>query len=481
MPLQARRTKIVCTIGPASASQEIISQLIEAGMDVARLNFSHGTHEDHARVASMIRAAAERLGHPVAILQDLQGPKIRTGALQDHQPVRLVDGSPVTITTRVVAGMASLLSTTYAALPDDVKVGDRILLSDGLIELSVTAVEPPDIHCEVVHGGRLGEHQGINLPGVAVSAPALTTKDREDLTFGVALGVDYIALSFVRRPTDVVEAKQAIADELAKRGNATAPIPLIVKIEKPDALEHLDAILKESGGVMVARGDLGVEMPLEQVPLIQKRIIKRANELEIPVITATQMLESMITNPRPTRAEVSDVANAIIDGTDAVMLSGETAVGQFPVATVRVMSRIACATEANGRTARIYTEQETTNAQAISHAARTLADQAQVKCIVVFTRSGSSAHLISKDRPTVPILALTPDESVLRRLSLWWGVTPRHANLMETTEALIAWVDMYLQIEGMAQRGDHVVILGGMPVARRAKTNFIKLHRVGDA
>jgi pyruvate kinase len=481
MGLQLRRTKIVCTIGPATSSPERLGQLIEAGMDVARLNFSHGSYAEHAAVITALRAASAHLNRPIAILQDLQGPKIRTGTLQDHRPVTLTDGAPITITTREVVGTAALLNTTYADLPGDVKAGDRILLSDGLIELRVTAVAPPDIECQIVHGGTLAEHQGINLPGVSVSAPALTAKDREDLAFGVAQGVDYIALSFVRQPADLEAAHAAITFEQAKYGTTASPIPLIVKIEKPEAVEHLDAILAASNGVMVARGDLGVEMPLEQVPLIQKRIIKRANDMEIPVITATQMLESMITNPRPTRAEVSDVANAILDGTDAVMLSGETAVGQFPVETVRVMSRIACETEANGRTARMFSDHETTAAQAISHAARALADQARVKCIVVFTRSGSSAHLISKDRPAMPILALTSDETVLRQLPLWWGVTPRQSNLMETTEALITWVDMYMQIEGMAQRGDYIVIMGGMPVARKAKTNFVKLHRVGDA
>ena len=459
-----------------------MGKLIEAGMDVARLNFSHGSYDAHAAVIKLIREAIAYYKRPISILQDLQGPKIRTSALQDHQKVQLVDGATFTITSRPVIGTASLVSTTYTDLPNDVKVGDRILLTDGLIELRVVGVNPPDVQCIVVHGGMLGEHQGINLPGVAVSAPAMTEKDRADLIFGVNQGVDYIALSFVRRPEDLEEAHTAIAVAQAALGiNGVPPIPLIAKIEKPEAIDHLDAIMAAADGIMVARGDLGVEMPLEQVPLIQKRLIKMANEYEIPVITATQMLESMITNPRPTRAEVSDVANAILDGTDAVMLSGETAMGQFPDETVRVMARIAIETESNGRTARISSENETTAAQAISHAARTLADQAHVKCIVVFTRSGASARLISKDRPTVPIIAITPDDAVLRRLPLWWGVTPHAADLMESTEELIAWVDSHLQNEGFAQAGDRIVILGGMPVARRAKTNFIKLHRIGEA
>jgi pyruvate kinase len=476
--LAHRRTKIVCTIGPASHAPETLRQLIDAGMDVARLNFSHGTHAEHAQVIADLRAIAADLGRPVAILQDLQGPKIRTGELRGHQPVTLADGATFTITSQDMTGDASGVCTTYADLPNDVQPGDRILLADGLIELRVVGVAPPEVTCQVVHGGELAEHQGINLPGVSVSAPALTEKDRDDLRFGVAQGVDYIALSFVRRPEDLTAARQAIFEASAP---GTAPIPLIAKLEKPEAIERLDEILAASDGVMVARGDLGVELPLEQVPGLQKRIIRAANRLRLPVITATQMLESMITNARPTRAEVSDVANAILDGTDAVMLSGETAAGRFPVETVRVMARIAAETEASGTTAHPVAEEAVTAAQAISEAARTLADAARVRYIVVFTRSGSTAHLISKERPGVPIIAFTPDPAVARCLNLWWGVSPQPTNLMETTEALITWVDLQLQVQGLAQRGDTIVILGGMPVARQMKTNFIKLHRVGDA
>ena len=326
-----RRTKIVCTIGPATSSPSQLAALIAAGMDVARLNFSHGTHEEHGQVISALRAASAAARRPIAILQDLQGPKIRTGELQGHQPVTLVDGATVTITTRAVVGDATLLRTTYQALPQDVRPDDRILLSDGLIELRVVAATETEVQCHVVHGGALAEHQGINLPGVAVSAPALTAKDREDLEFGVAQGVDFVALSFVRRPEDLTEARTAIAAAQARYQPDAPPIPIIAKLEKPEAIERLDEILSAANGVMVARGDLGVELPLEQVPGIQKRIIRAANRVRLPVITATQMLESMITNPRPTRAEVSDVANAILDGTDAVMLSAETSVGRFPI------------------------------------------------------------------------------------------------------------------------------------------------------
>src|SRR5258707_10757696 len=347
-----RRTKIVCTIGPATNSEERLEQLIRAGMNVARLNFSHGTQDDHAIVIERIRTISARLDYSVAILQDLQGPKIRTGRLQNGQPVMLVDGASFTITTRPVIGNSQIVATTYQALPEDVKVGDRILLDDGLLELRVTGQDATDVYCEVIHGGLLKEHKGINLPGVAVSAPALTEKDRDDLKFGMLHGVDYVALSFVRKPEDVLEAKALIRQLQVEKGDKyIVPTPLIAKLEKPEAVARLDDILEVVDGVMVARGDLGVEMPLEKVPLIQKRIIDRCNDLGLPVITATQMLESMITNPRPTRAEVSDVANAILDGTDAIMLSAETATGAYPIEAVQVMVRIAVETEASNRTA----------------------------------------------------------------------------------------------------------------------------------
>jgi pyruvate kinase len=308
-----RRAKIVCTIGPATNSEEQLERLMQAGMNVARLNFSHGTRDEHAIVIERVRALSSRLGCSIAVLQDLQGPKIRTGALQGGQPVRLVDGSDVTITTRPIVGNGQIISTTYKDLPLDVKVNDRILLDDGLMELRVLGSNETDVQCQVIHGGLLNEHKGINLPGVAVSAPALTEKDREDLEFGLVHGVDYVALSFVRKPEDVLEAKQFMREIRARRGGkrVETPPPLIAKLEKPEAIAHLDEILDVVDGVMVARGDLGVEMPPEKVPMIQKRIISKCNDLGLPVITATQMLESMITHPRPTRAEASDVANTI--------------------------------------------------------------------------------------------------------------------------------------------------------------------------
>jgi pyruvate kinase len=490
-----RRTRIVCTLGPASWSEETIEALARAGMDVARINFSHGTHDEHAATIARVRRVEERVGRPIAILQDLQGPKIRIGALADHQTITLRDGQPFTITTRPIIGDASAVSTTYEALPQDVKPDDRILLADGAIELRVVSVSAQDVTTAVRHGGTLSEHQGINLPGVAVSAPALTEKDRADLRFGVRQGVDFIALSFVRRSEDVRAAKAAIAEEIAAnpdRARSKAPaglhpsvyvadqtIPLIAKLEKPEAIANLDSILLASDGVMVARGDLGVEMPLEQVPLIQKKIIARANTLGLPVITATQMLESMITHPRPTRAEASDVANAILDGTDAVMLSAETAVGDYPIETVRVMARIAVQAEtacerftSGGRRG--------DKAQAVASAANTLAHEAGARLIVVFTRTGVSAQLISKERPSVPIVAYSPFQTVYRRLALWWGVIPRYNELKGTIEQRIAAADLALRESGMAQLGDEVVIMGGMPSIGRTRTNFVKLHRIGE-
>jgi pyruvate kinase len=490
-----RHTKIVCTLGPATYTEERLEALLRAGMNVARLNFSHGTHDEHAATIARVRRVAQRLGFPVAILQDLQGPKIRTGSLVNGGSVALPDGGTVTITTQQVAGTAARISTTYAALPQDVRPGDTVLLSDGAIELRVRDVQSDEVRCAIVHGGTLAEHQGINLPGVAVSAPSLTEKDREDLAFGIRLGVDYVALSFVRRPEDIEAARAFIAAHMGEYGAAAPPegrmdaqatspahdagIPVIAKLEKPEAIARLDDILRVSDGVMVARGDLGVEMPLERVPVVQKHIIARANAYGLPVITATQMLESMVHNPRPTRAEASDVANAILDGTDAVMLSAETSIGTYPVEAVEVMARIAVETEAQWTTMTPEPSRRTL-AHAVSAAAHTLAEHVRAPLIAVFTRSGLSAQLISKERPHACIVAYTPDPVVYRRLALWRGVQPRLSTLAGTTEELIAWVDGQLQAEGLAHRGDDIVIMGGMPLAGQARTNFVKLHRVGE-
>lgn len=475
-----RRTKIICTIGPASNSEELLEELIEAGMNVARLNFSHGTHDQHALVIQRIRMIAKRLGKTIAILQDLQGPKIRTGLLQDHKAVQLLHGAELIITTQPVVGTAARVSTTYQDLPKDVQAGDRILLDDGLLELRVLGSNETEVRCQVVHGGPLKENKGINLPGVAVSAPALTEKDREDVRFGVEQGVDYVALSFVRKPDDILEARRFIWQIQQDIGmkTQTNTIPLIAKLEKPEAIALLDEILKVADGVMIARGDLGVEMPAEKVPLIQKQVIAKCNQLGLPVITATQMLESMVTNSRPTRAEVNDVYNAIIDGTDAVMLSAETASGAYPIQAVEMMVRIACEIETGDRTALQPESQPLTQARAVSHAARALSEEVSVKAIVAFTRSGNSAHLISKDRPRVPIFAYTPSERVKRQLALWWGVWPQSLEMIGTTEELIEVVEKRLLEDQLIQENEYVVIMGGLPVAGRARTNFVKLHKV---
>jgi pyruvate kinase len=496
-PESARRTKIVCTLGPSSQSAERIEALIRAGMNVARLNCSHGSQAEHAAVMATVREVSERLQVPVAILGDLQGPKIRTGPLLEGKPVDLETGRQFTLTTEPVQGTAQCVATTYASLPRDVKPGDRILLADGAIELQVQATNDVLVTCTVIHGGWLAEHQGINLPGVQVSAPALTEKDRADLAFLVQQRVDYIALSFVRHPADIQEAKELIASSLAQSTPDPSPaeghseeyhssayaaqrtIPVIAKLEKPEAIERLEAILEVADGVMVARGDLGVEMPLEDVPLVQKRVIGQANAAGLPVITATQMLESMMHNPRPTRAEASDVANAILDGTDALMLSGETAVGEYPEESVAVMARIARVTE-RACTSLGRQHATGTSGHAVSAAAHTLSDQAHAALIAVFTRTGMSAHLISKERPEAPIVAYTPFETVYRRLALWWGVTPYRSRLDGSTESLIGWVDHHLQEQGLAAGGTNVVIVGGMPIAGRARTNFIKLHTLGE-
>ncbi len=472
-----RRTKIVATIGPVSSSPEMIERLLTAGMDVARLNFSHGTHEEHAQRIQILRDIAARKERPLALLQDLQGPKIRTGRLADRKPVMLRAGDRFTITTRDVPGAASLVSTTYAALPRDVHPGDRILISDGLIEVQVVRVSNDEVETEIIVGGELREHQGINLPGVNVSAPALTDKDRDDLLFGLAQGVDYVALSFVRRASDLLEIKAQIAA-------AGASTPVIAKIEKPEALNEFEAILEAADGIMVARGDLGVEMPPERVPIVQKQLIEAANMAGKPVITATQMLDSMIRNPRPTRAEASDVANAIIDGTDAVMLSGETATGAYPVEAVRMMARIAEVAEASGRRGDHSHEsiwrfhEQPTVAAAISSAVHAIVQTLPVTAIVAFTRSGSTARLMARQRPTTPIFAFTPSEAVYRRLSLVWGITPVISPYVSRLDELEEAVRNTLIGRGYARPGDQIVMTGGHPIAARGATNFVKVTRL---
>lgn len=469
-----RRTKIVATLGPSSSSPESISQLMSAGMDVARLNFSHGTHAEHAARIAIVRRLSHELGRPIAILQDLQGPKIRTGSLEGGNPVELRAGLSFTITNHPHIGNERTVSTTYTMLPADVRPGDRILLSDGQIELRVHTATATDVVTEVIHGGLLREHQGINLPGVRVSAPAVTEKDVEDLHFGLEQEVDYIAISFVRTAYDV----QRVKDLVLRAGKNT---PVIAKIERPEALDVLHEILATTDGVMVARGDLGVEMPPEQVPIMQKQIIEAANRNGTPVITATQMLESMIMNPRPTRAEASDVANAIIDGTDAVMLSGETANGHYPVESVQMMALIAEVIEASGRHGtsgaipRWSLPEIQSTPRAIAAAACTIANSLPIRAIVVFTQSGTSAHLVAHYRPNVPIIAFTPSDTVYRQLSLLWGVTPIQVQLADRLEQLEQRVRALLLARGFAKSGELFVMTGGHPVHRHGPTNFLKV------
>jgi pyruvate kinase len=471
------RTKIVATLGPACDTTEMIRRLINEGVDVFRLNFSHGDHATHARNIRRIRSVADKIQRPVAVLMDLQGPKIRTGPLADGEPVTLFQGQPFMLTTRSISGDARGVSTTYADLPRDVRPGDRILISDGLIELRVERVENTDVYCEVVTGGTLTQRQGINLPGTVLTAPAITEKDRDDLVFGLKLVIDYVALSFVRSAQDV--------DQLRKLTNATGVNPFIIaKIERPEALDCFPEILRAADGIMIARGDLGVEISPEQVPLVQKQMIAAANLAGKPVITATQMLDSMIRNPRPTRAETSDVANAIIDGTDAVMLSGETATGRYPIEAVRMMARIAPVVEAGvSRGDRIVlpgwdVPEIRDRNDAIAEAACSLAERDGIRAIVVFTQSGLTARLVSRRRPATPVYALTPDPRVYRQLALVWGITPLITRFPEHLESLEKQVFIAAKKLKFAAPGDVVLLVGGHPLPAKEPTNFIKIVTV---
>ncbi|MGH9675672.1 MAG: pyruvate kinase [Candidatus Acidiferrum sp.] len=473
--MEFRHSKIVCTIGPASRSPRIIKRLLRAGMDVARLNFSHGSHEEHARSIATLRAAAMEQQKPIAILADLQGPKIRTGVLAGGGPVVLRAGQQFVITTARILGDSTRVNTTFTPLPMEVCKGDRILLSDGLIELRVEQVRGANVICEVVNGGALGEHKGINLPGVKLRVPALTPKDRTDLKFALKQGANYIAVSFVRRPEDVLLAKSLIR----RAGKDT---PVIAKLEKPEAIENLDAILRVADGVMVARGDLGVEMNPERVPVVQKTIIARAREFRRPVITATQMLESMTENPRPTRAEASDVANAIFDGSDAVMLSAETASGKYPVEAVSMMARIIEEAEASiTEFLRPSTQEQLkvaeTVAELVCHACREL----HMKLIAVFTHSGFTARLVSRYRPMVPIVAFSPEAETRRRMALIWGVLPRNIRDVEKVDGLAAVAEKRLLEERLVRKGDVIGIVAGTPMGIRGTTNFMKFHVIGGA
>jgi pyruvate kinase len=467
-------SKIVCTLGPATASQEIVRDLIEAGMDVARLNMSHGSHADHEKAYRWVRKAADETGHGVAIFADLQGPKIRLETFADG-PVELEKGATFTITTRDVPGDATQCGTTYHGLPGDVAEGDQVLVDDGKVRLKVLKVTETDVETEVVVGGRVSDHKGINLPGVAVSVPALSEKDEEDLRWALRMSVDFVALSFVRQASDVDRVREIMAEEGLR-------LPVIAKIEKPQAIDNLDEVVKAFDAFMVARGDLGVECPLEQVPLLQKRVVEKARRNAKPVIVATQMLESMITNPAPTRAEVSDVANAVLDGADAVMLSGETSVGEFPIEAVRTMNRIVRHVEEYDprRMAAIEWEPRTRGG-IIAKAAAEVAERAGAKYLVAFTQSGDSARRLARYRGNVPVLAFTPEDKVRCQLAMTWGVETFKTDAVEHTDEMVRQVDEQLLKIGRVAEGDLVVIIAGSPPGIPGSTNALRIHRMGDA
>ncbi len=473
-PIFMPNTKIVATLGPATSSETAIRELLLAGVDVFRLNASHGEEAERAGRIATIRRMCSESGRRVAILLDLQGPKIRLGKFAGGGCI-LETGSVFTITTQPVLGDASRAGATYANLAADVKPGDRVLLADGAVELRVLDVQGESVRTMVVAGGPVGDHKGINLPGVAVSLPSLTEKDLADLQFGLAQGVDMVALSFVRAAADV-QALRALL-----RPN---PAAVIAKIEKPQAWENINSILEEADGVMVARGDLGVEVALETVPRIQKAIIRRARLRGKFVITATQMLESMIEKPTPTRAEVSDVANAIYDGSDAVMLSAETSVGKYPVEAVNFVGRIAVQTEDSIRARgfqELSAEPGPTNAEILADAAYRTARDAGAAAIVVFTATGSSARLVSRYRPPVCIYAMTPHENVARQLMVNYAVKPVLAPDVASTDEMLALMDRVLTERGYLKAGDTVVFVAGQPVGRPGTTNLMKLHRIGNA
>ena len=448
-----RRTKIVITLGPATDHEETLRRLIEAGADVARLNFSHDDRDSHAARIATVRRLARETGRVVAVMQDLQGPRIRTGPLVDGKAVTLHDRAPFVLTTKPVAGTAERVSTKFAALPRAVEPGDPILINDGLIQLLVDRVAGDEVHCTVVHGGRLAEHKGINLPHARIAIAGLTDKDREDLRFGLSHGVDMVALSFVSGPEDAREARRIITES----GQKT---PLLAKIERPQALERLDAILRAFDGVMVARGDLAIEVSAEVVPVAQKRIIDRANFFGKPVITATQMLDSMTRNPSPTRAEASDVANAVLDGTDAVMLSGETAIGRYPVAAVEAMDRI-------------IREAETLPMPAV-----TLVRDIEADALAAHTRSGRTAQILSKLRPPSPIFALTERQAIARRLALWRGVVPLVIGKGGPREEMFSRIARELHTRRVVDDGGIAVVVGTAPQGPPGHTNFIRLLHI---
>ena len=469
-----RRAKIVCTLGPAVSSPERIRELVGAGMDVARLNLSHGEYSDHEAVYREIRKASDETGHAVGVLVDLQGPKIRTGRFSGG-PVDLAVGDTFTITTRDVDGNQGVVGTTYKGLPGDVEPGDLLLIDDGKVALQATAVSETDVTCAVTVAGTVSNNKGINLPGVAVSVPALSEKDKEDLRWALKLRADLIALSFVRSAKDLDDV-HAVMDEVGVR------LPVIAKVEKPQAVENLAGIIAAFDGVMVARGDLGVELPLEDVPIVQKRAIEIARRQAKPVIVATQVLESMIENPRPTRAEASDAANAVLDGADALMLSGETSVGAYPIQAVETMARIIASTEEHGleRIPPLGTQPHTMGG-AVARAAVEIGDLLGCKYLIVFSQSGDTAKRMSRIRPRIPMLAFTPEQHTRSRLALAWGIETFLVPMARHTDQMALQVDRSLLADGRAEEGDLVVIVAGSPPGIPGSTNALRVHKMGDA
>lgn len=473
-----KKTKIVCTIGPASEGEDTLKEMISAGMNVARLNFSHGDYEEHGARISMLKRVREELGQPIAILLDTKGPEIRTGDFKENE-VFLTEGQEYTLTTRDIPGDNKLCSISYKDLPGDIKAGDTILIDDGLVALKVEeVVGGEDVRCIVLNNGVIKNHKGINVPGVHINMPPLTDKDKTDIAFGIENGIDFIAASFVRNAEDVLAIREFL------RENQAEHIQIISKIENGEGVDNIDKIIDVSDGIMVARGDLGVEVPAEELPLLQKRIIRKCNKVGKPVITATQMLDSMIRNPRPTRAEVTDVANAILDGTDAIMLSGETAMGKYPVESVATMSQIAKRTEEAMDYFRLFvdreSEKESTITDAISHATCNIAMSLGAEAILTGTSSGYTARMVSKFRPKQPIIATTTDESVQRRLCLSWGVYCILLPMVESTDDLINKTVTKALEHGKVKTGDLVVITAGIPVGVGGTTNLIKAHVVGQ-
>ncbi|KXP00939.1 pyruvate kinase [Tsukamurella pseudospumae] len=468
-----RRTKIVCTLGPAVGTEEKVLALVEEGMDVARLNFSHGEHADHAANYARVRAASDKTGRAVGILADLQGPKIRLGRFAGDGRTVWETGETVRITVDDVVGTHDRVSTTYKELAQDARPGDRLLVDDGKVGLTVSSVDGNDVVCEVTEGGPVSNNKGVSLPGMNVSVPALSEKDIEDLEFALQLGVDFIALSFVRSPADI-ERVHAVMDRVGRR------IPVIAKLEKPEAIENLEAVILAFDAVMVARGDLGVELPLEEVPLVQKRAIQIARENAKPVIVATQMLESMIENSRPTRAEASDVANAVLDGADAVMLSGEVSVGKYPIETVRTMATIVRAVECGPIRIQDLAHTPRTKPGIISYAARDIGERLQVAALAAFTESGDTVRRLSRLRTHLPLLAFTPHRQVRDQLTLSWGTQTVLVDPVSSTDQMIAQVDAALLGLGEYARGNQVVVVAGAPPGTVGSTNLIRVHRIGE-